>query len=103
MSPGSPKRISCFLGRSNLVVVKFTNRPIFLLIRLWHRHNQTPVGVDVQKSLNRSRASVYRYTNTDPRNLNPPFNPRDSILIIGVTKRMLFCFIPTKLPLSWIF
>jgi hypothetical protein len=31
---------------------------------------------DVQKCLNRSRASVYRYTNTDPRNLNPPFNPR---------------------------
>ena len=29
---------------------------------------------DVQKSLNRSRASVYRYTNTDSRNLNPPFN-----------------------------
>ena len=35
------------------------------------------VGIeDVQKSLNRSRASVYRYTNTDPRSLNPPFNPR---------------------------
>lgn len=35
------------------------------------------IGIDVvQKSLNRSRASVYRYTNTDPRNLNPPFNPR---------------------------
>ena len=31
---------------------------------------------EVQKTLNRSRASVYRYTNTDPRNLNPPFNPR---------------------------
>jgi hypothetical protein len=31
---------------------------------------------DVQKALNRSRASVYRYTNTDPRNLNPPFTPR---------------------------
>ena len=31
---------------------------------------------DVQRALNRSRASVYRYTNTDPRNLNPPFNPR---------------------------
>ena len=31
---------------------------------------------DVQKSLNRSRASVYRYTNTDPSNLNPPFNPK---------------------------
>jgi hypothetical protein len=35
------------------------------------------VGIeDVQKSLNRSRASVYRYANTDPGNLNPPFNPR---------------------------
>ena len=35
------------------------------------------VGIDdVQKSLNRSRASVYRYTNTDTRNLNPPFNSR---------------------------
>jgi len=38
---------------------------------------ETLVCIDeVQKSLNRSRASVYRYTNTDPRNLNPPFNPR---------------------------
>jgi hypothetical protein len=37
----------------------------------------TLIGIDdVQKCLNRSRASVYRYTNTDPRNLNPPFNPR---------------------------
>jgi hypothetical protein len=35
------------------------------------------IGIDeAQRSLNRSRASVYRYTNTDPRNLNPPFNPR---------------------------
>ena len=40
-------------------------------------HSDALVGIDdVQKSLNRSRASVYRYTNTDPRNLNPPFNPR---------------------------
>ena len=31
---------------------------------------------DVQKSLNRSRASVYRYANTDARNLNPAFNPK---------------------------
>tara|TARA_Y100001968_G_scaffold215690_1_gene198422 strand:- start:371 stop:832 length:462 start_codon:yes stop_codon:yes gene_type:complete len=31
---------------------------------------------EVQKTLNRSRASVYRYTNTDSRNLNPPFNPK---------------------------
>ena len=35
------------------------------------------VGIDeVQRFLNRSRASVYRYTNTDIRNLNPNFNPR---------------------------
>jgi len=35
------------------------------------------VSIDeVQKFLNRSRASVYRYTNTDLRNLNPNFNPR---------------------------
>ncbi len=35
------------------------------------------IGIDeVQNALNRSRASVYRYTNTDPRQLNPPFNPR---------------------------
>ena len=35
------------------------------------------VGIEeVQKFLNRSRASVYRYTNTDLRNLNPNFNPR---------------------------
>ena len=39
--------------------------------------SETLVSIDdVQKSLNRSRASVYRYTNTDTRNLNPPFNPR---------------------------
>tara|TARA_Y100001970_G_scaffold294247_1_gene449119 strand:- start:14177 stop:14512 length:336 start_codon:yes stop_codon:yes gene_type:complete len=38
---------------------------------------ESMIGIDeVQRSLNRSRASVYRYTNTDPRNLNPPFNPR---------------------------
>jgi hypothetical protein len=28
-----------------------------------------------QKALNRSRASVYRYANTEPDNLNPPYNP----------------------------
>ncbi len=39
--------------------------------------SETLIGIDdVQKSINRSRASVYRYTNTDSRNLNPPFNPR---------------------------
>jgi hypothetical protein len=29
----------------------------------------------VQKVLNRSRASVYRYANTDPDTLNPPYDP----------------------------
>jgi hypothetical protein len=29
----------------------------------------------VQKALNRSRASVYRYANTDPTELNPPYDP----------------------------
>jgi hypothetical protein len=30
----------------------------------------------VQRTINRSRASIYRYANTDPQELNPPFNPR---------------------------
>ncbi|WP_199290415.1 resolvase [Leptolyngbya sp. FACHB-36] len=30
----------------------------------------------VQKALNRSRASIYRYANTDPICLNPPYNPK---------------------------
>ncbi len=39
--------------------------------------NESLLTIDeVQKTLNRSRASVYRYTNTDTRNLNPPFNPK---------------------------
>lgn len=30
---------------------------------------------DVQKQIKRSRASVYRYANTDPETLNLPFDP----------------------------
>ena len=30
----------------------------------------------VQKVLNRSRASVYRYANTDPLTLNPPYSSK---------------------------
>jgi hypothetical protein len=30
----------------------------------------------VQKALNRSRASVYRYANTDPENPNLPYDPQ---------------------------
>lgn len=31
---------------------------------------------DVQKQIKRSRASVYRYANTDPEVLNPPYDPQ---------------------------
>jgi hypothetical protein len=30
----------------------------------------------VQKALNRSRASIYRYANTDPNKLNAPYDPQ---------------------------
>ncbi|ABB58332.1 hypothetical protein [Synechococcus elongatus] len=30
----------------------------------------------VQKAINRSRASVYRYINSDRQQLNPPYDPR---------------------------
>ena len=30
----------------------------------------------VQRALNRSRASIYRYANTDPKELNRPFDPQ---------------------------
>ncbi len=30
----------------------------------------------VQKTLGRSRASVYRYANTSPDDLNPPYDPK---------------------------
>lgn len=30
----------------------------------------------VQKALNRSRASIYRYANTHPDDLNPPYSPK---------------------------
>ncbi|AFY65869.1 hypothetical protein [Geitlerinema sp. PCC 7407] len=42
--------------------------------------SSTPEGLmdieAVQKALNRSRASVYRYANTSPDILNPPYNPK---------------------------
>lgn len=30
----------------------------------------------VQRALNRSRASIYRYANTDPLDVNPPYDPK---------------------------
>ncbi len=39
--------------------------------------NQGLINIEaVQKALHHSRASIYRYTNTDPQNLNPPYNPK---------------------------
>jgi hypothetical protein len=43
-------------------------------------HPTNPQGLlsieTVQKILNRSRASVYRYTNTTPETLNPDYDPQ---------------------------
>merc|ERR1712138_305051 len=56
-------------GRSEEVIDKGINAAAI--------SSETLLNIDeVQKTLNRSRASVYRYTNTDTRNLNPSFNPR---------------------------
>ncbi|MEB3337513.1 MAG: resolvase [Leptolyngbyaceae bacterium] len=38
-------------------------------------HNLMDVEA-VQKTLNRSRASIYRYANTSSTELNPPYNPQ---------------------------
>lgn len=39
------------------------------------RHNLMDIEA-VQKVLGRSRASIYRYANSDPDNLNPPYDPQ---------------------------
>jgi len=46
----------------------------------------------VQKVLHRSRASIYRYTNTEPHNLNPPYNPKrlNPELRLSKTDTLLF-------------
>ncbi len=46
----------------------------------------------IQKVLHRSRASIYRYTNTDPHNLNPPYNPKllNPELRLNKTDALLF-------------
>lgn len=39
--------------------------------------NQNLMSVEaVEKALNRSRASIYRYANTDPQTLNMPYDPK---------------------------
>jgi len=39
-------------------------------------HNGLMDIESVQKALNRSRASIYRYANTDLNHLNPSYNPK---------------------------
>jgi hypothetical protein len=49
-----------------------------------------------QKALNRSRASVYRYANTDPDNLNPPYDPRKLNPELRVNKDAPLLFHPNE-------
>lgn len=42
-----------------------------------HAPSEVRLSIEaVQRHLNRSRASVYRYANTDPNLLNPPYDPQ---------------------------
>jgi len=50
--------------------------------------NENLIGIDeVQRSLNRSRASVYRYTNTDPATSTLPLTPASSTRNTAATRR----------------
>jgi hypothetical protein len=50
----------------------------------------------VQRTLNRSRASVYRYANTDPNELNPPFNAKRLNPEFRTSKDDLLMFHPNE-------
>ena len=50
----------------------------------------------VQKTLNRSRASVYRYANTDPNILNPPYDPTRLNPEIRLNKDDVLMFHPNE-------
>lgn len=50
----------------------------------------------VQRALNRSRASVYRYANTDPNQINPPYNPKLLNPEFRTTKDELLMFHPNE-------
>lgn len=50
----------------------------------------------VQKALNRSRASVYRYANTQPHVLNPPYDPQRLNPELRLTKDDLLLFHPNE-------
>jgi hypothetical protein len=50
----------------------------------------------VQRTINRSRASVYRYANTDPGELNPPFDPKRLNPEFRTSKDDLLMFHPSE-------
>ncbi|MBW4465168.1 MAG: resolvase [Pegethrix bostrychoides GSE-TBD4-15B] len=50
----------------------------------------------VEKALNRSRASIYRYANTDPETLNPAYNPQRLNPELRVDKDDLLLFHPNE-------
>jgi predicted DNA-binding transcriptional regulator AlpA len=50
----------------------------------------------VQKALGRSRASVYRYANTNPEHLNLPYNPKKLNPELRQDKTDTLLFHPTE-------
>jgi hypothetical protein len=50
----------------------------------------------VEKVLNRSRASIYRYANTDPQTLNLPYDPRRLNPELRVNKEDPLLFHPNE-------
>jgi len=50
----------------------------------------------VQKTLNRSRASIYRYANTDPHDLNPPYDLKRLNPEFRTTKDDILLFHPNE-------
>lgn len=51
---------------------------------------------DVQRAINRSRASVYRYANTDPEILNPPYDPQKLNPELRADKNDMLLFHPNE-------
>tara|TARA_B100000214_G_scaffold251309_1_gene184742 strand:+ start:381 stop:857 length:477 start_codon:yes stop_codon:yes gene_type:complete len=69
--------LAMFNGSVNSVIKGMSEDSIDQGLKKVSDSSESLLTIDeVQKTLNRSRASVYRYTNTDTRNLNPPFNPK---------------------------
>jgi hypothetical protein len=50
----------------------------------------------IQKNLNRSRASIYRYANTDTDVLNPPYDPQRLNPELRLSKDDLLLFHPNE-------